>query len=114
LGAHQTSQVSQPPSGGTGGRSFAAALRNLAKQAIPSNGEYSFRDYILFFWSLTLRFCSERDAENSDSTRQVSPKRSGPPPLVRGSGQPSPGPVNSNNRQPSPHLNHDQRKVNYK
>ncbi|XP_059484897.1 uncharacterized protein LOC132202173 [Neocloeon triangulifer] len=91
LSAHQaqTSQVSQPPSGGTGGRSFAAALRNLAKQAIPAN---------------------ERESENSESSRQVSPKRSGPPPLVRGSSQPSPGPVNSNSRQPSPHLNHDQRK----
>ncbi|CAB3359325.1 Hypothetical predicted protein [Cloeon dipterum] len=82
-------QQQSAQSGGSGGRSFAAALRNLAKQAIPTN---------------------DRDGENCESNRQVSPKRSGPPPLVRGSGQPSPGPTNSNSRQPSPLLNHDQRK----
>ncbi|XP_033607966.1 genetic suppressor element 1 isoform X2 [Cryptotermes secundus] len=53
----------QPPSS-SGGRSFAAALRNLAKQAVPP---------------------AERDSEGEPSaaSHQVSPKR-GPPPLVHG------------------------------
>jgi len=53
----------QPPSS-SGGRSFAAALRNLAKQAVPP---------------------AERDSEGepTPAPHQVSPKR-GPPPLVRG------------------------------
>ena len=57
---------SQPPS--NSGRSFAAALRNLAKQAVPP---------------------AERDneGESAQAPRQVSPKR-GPPPLVRGGTSP--------------------------
>jgi len=53
----------QPPSS-SGGRSFAAALRNLAKQAVPP---------------------AERDSEGepTPAPHQASPKR-GPPPLVRG------------------------------
>lgn len=52
------------PASSSGGRSFAAALRNLAKQAVPP---------------------AERDSEGEPpAPRQVSPKR-GPPPLVRGS-----------------------------
>lgn len=52
------------PSSSSGGRSFAAALRNLAKQAVPP---------------------AERDNEGepTPAPHQVSPKR-GPPPLVRG------------------------------
>ncbi|XP_063237885.1 uncharacterized protein LOC134539630 [Bacillus rossius redtenbacheri] len=73
--------TSQPPPSGSG--SFAARLRNLAKQAVPP---------------------SERESEaETTPARQVSPKARGPPPLVRGSSPPAAPAQDSRKERALPH-----------
>ncbi|XP_067006122.2 uncharacterized protein px isoform X2 [Anabrus simplex] len=82
-------QSTQPPSSSGGDRSFAAALRKLAKQAVPP---------------------SERECEGEPPPpRQVSPKARGPPPLVRGA-SPTAGMVQDSRKDRGvPHEQHTQR-----
>ncbi|KAJ9573520.1 hypothetical protein L9F63_009084, partial [Diploptera punctata] len=75
----------QPPSGS--GRSFAAALRNLAKQAVPPAER-------------------ENEGDPAQAPRQVSPKR-GPPPLVRGGTSPPPS-AGQDNRKDRSSSGHEQ------